>query len=104
MRTMSATTDTGADAQNDSDELPANWTETRHNHFERADGAVVRVRTDFPIRSAAEFNAATHTDATGTPEVLFHPADESGYELVHRGGTEPDAREAALAYIREEGL
>jgi len=103
MRTMSATTDTGADAQNDSDELPANWTETRHNHFERADGAELQVRTDFPTRSAGACNAATHTDATGTPEVLFYPVEESGYELVHRGGTEADAREAALAFIREEG-
>lgn len=100
---MSTKTPT-ADKATDAEELPANWTETATAEvarFERDDGAVVRVRTEFAIRSAAEFNAATHCDATGTVCVLFDAPDDDRPETIHEGGTEADGRAAALEHIHE---
>jgi len=101
---MSATSDTGADAQNDSVALPANWAETETTEiarYERDDGAVLRIRCETPITSAAKFNRGERVDADGTVRVLFHtePLPSSGEE-VHSGGTVEDARAAALAFIR----
>jgi len=87
----------------DKEELPATWTEVKTTElarFEHTSGAVIRIRSEMPTRSAAEFNAATHTDATGQIRTLYH-AEELPSEAreLHAGGTEQDAREAALAFI-----
>jgi len=100
---MSTTHSTAEKATDE--ELPANWTETATSEiarFERDDGAVVRVRTDFAVRSAAEFNSATHSDASGTVIVLFDDADDERPEPIHEGGTEADGRAAALAFVRDD--
>lgn len=99
-RTMSTTRPT-ADKATD-EELPTNWTETMTTEvarFERDDGAVVRIRTDIPIRSAAKFNSASHFTGTGTVHVLFEDADGEPPETIHEGGTEADGRAAALAFL-----
>jgi len=98
-----STTHAGRENPTDATELPANWAETQTTviaRFERDDGAVVRVRTDFAVRSAAECNNATHTDATGTVEVVFNAEPlPSDAETIYEGGTEADARKAALGEV-----
>ncbi|WP_373189957.1 hypothetical protein [Halolamina sp.] len=99
MSTKTPSRENGTDAT----ELPANWTETSFGHFERDDGAVVRVRQEIPLRSAAEFNKATHTDADGLYTVLHHEEPlPSAANPVARDGSEGGARAAALDYISEE--
>jgi len=84
--------------------LPANWTETDTTEiarFERADGAVLRIRRELPTRSADRCNRATHTDADGQLRVLYHTDSlPSPSQEIHTGGTVDDARMAALDYIR----
>lgn len=103
MSTTHATPEKGTDAA----ALPANWTETTTTEvarFERDDGAVLRVRTELPIRDAATFNDG-HVgadDADGTPVVLFNrEALPSDATEIHRGGTIDDARDAALAFLTD---
>ncbi|NHX37184.1 MULTISPECIES: hypothetical protein [Halolamina] len=100
-----STTHSSRENGTDRVELPANWIETDTTElarFERDDGAVLRVRTELPTRSAAAFNRGERVDATGTVRVIFHaePLPSSSSE-IHAGGTEQDARDAALAFIRE---
>lgn len=84
--------------------MPADWTRTDTSEvarFEHDDAAVLPVRTDFPTRSAAQYNRGVRVDATGTVRVLFHkealPSPSRG---IHAGGTEADGVDAAIAFIR----
>jgi len=86
-------------------ELPSNWTRVETSEvarFEHDDGAIVRVRTELPTRSATQCNRAEHTDATGTVTVLYHTDSlpSEGTEL-HTGGTEQDGVDAAIAFIQD---
>ncbi len=98
-----ATSRPKADKATDDDALPATWNEvetTELARFEHTSGAVIRIRAEMAIRSAVEFNAATHTDATGQIHTLYHARElPSEARELHTGGTEQDARDTALAFI-----
>jgi len=100
---MSTTHSAPNKGTDDAAELPANWTRTDTTEvarFERDDGAVLRVRTDLPTRSAAACNRGERVDATGEVRVLFHadPMPSPSSE-IHTGGAEQDGIDVALAFI-----
>ena len=104
---MSAPKTQGTDAQNDT--APGNWytvDATEIARWRHPSGALVRIHREIPLRDAAACNRGEHTDAEGALTVLYHAKPlPSEAEKVHRGGTEQDAREAALAAMhnRPEG-
>lgn len=83
--------------ENPTDDVPDSWCKTGELEWTRDDGALLRVRVSLPTRSAAEFNHATHTDASGQYEVLFHarglPSVPTDVDTV---GTRTAARLRAL--------
>ena len=98
---MSAPKTQGTDAQNDT--APGNWYETNGEiaRWRHPSGAIVRIRREIPLRDTARCNRGERTDAEGTLTVLYHTESlPSEADEVHSGGTEQDAREAALATMR----
>ncbi len=73
------------------------WRETKPNHWVHETRAIVRIRGVIPTRSAAEANAATHSEGATQYEVLFHEEQlPSKPEHAETVGTETAARERAL--------
>jgi len=63
---------THSGSENPTDEAPAGWKETKPNCWVHETRAIVRIRGVIPTRSAAEANAATHSEGATQFEVLFH--------------------------------
>jgi len=98
---MSAPKTQGPTAQNADDESLGNWYETDATEVARwkhPSGALIRIRREIPLRSAEAANEGRRTDADGELVVLHHDNPlPSEAEEIHRGGTEADARGAALS-------
>jgi hypothetical protein len=89
-----STTDSGT--ENPTDDAPDGWTRTSELEWHHDSGALVRIRACFPVRSAADCNQATHCDATGHYEVLFHDSPlPSTPEEIATVGTKIAAIDAA---------
>lgn len=93
-------------SQKPTDDLPGAWYRTESSEVARyrhPSGALIRIRRELPMRDAATFNDGASIDgAEGELTVLFHAdALPSEADELHRGGTEQDGRDAALAAMRE---
>jgi len=88
---------THSGSENPTDDAPNGWRETKRNYWVHETRAIVRIRGVIPTRSAADFNAATHSEGATQYEVLFHeeqlPSTPAHVETV---GTETAARERAM--------
>lgn len=95
-----ATTRSGS--ENPTDDVPDGWTQTDDLEWRRDDGALLRIRSTFPVRSPAEFNSATRTDAGGQFEVLFHESALPSTPVeIATVGTRTAARQKAFAAMEE---
>lgn len=86
------------------DTAPGNWYSTNAEiaRWCHPSGAIIRLRREIPLRDAAACNRGERSDAEGSITVLYHAEPlPSEAEEVHRGGTEQDAREAALEAMNQ---
>lgn len=78
------------------------WMETSENRWTRVDDqiGILRIHEELPLVSAAAFNCARHTEATGELVVLHHdkPMPSEPTEL-YRGTDPEEAREAAHEFM-----